>query len=69
MKQILLTFGLLLLLSCEHTPGDRNLNRFTLNKGSYQIYIIESCEYVKVGQTIAHKGNCKNHPRTTYINE
>lgn len=54
---------IMLLLSCN-SPDKKEVK--TENKMEYIVFEIEGCEYIwykiysQYGQTMAHKGNCKN---------
>ena len=34
-------------------------NRFRVGTVDYDVIVIDDCEYLKTGTTLAHKGNCK----------
>ena len=47
-----------ILFSCLSIDYDIS-NSKTKTKDGYTIIIIDSCEYIKRGQSLTHKGNCK----------
>ena len=57
-KLILLAFTALIMVGCVEKDFNGNI---AVNTGGYspKILIIDSCEYVKWGYGLSHKGNCR----------
>lgn len=54
MKKILFILATVLLCSCEKTT-----TVYSKSNLPWQVVEIDSCEYIKDGYRLAHKGNCK----------
>lgn len=63
MKTLIYIFLSLMLISCSDVKENvKNLpeeNTIRVNSINYKIITIDSCEYVKTIDQLAHKGNCK----------
>jgi competence protein ComGC len=71
MKILLLLIICTLLFSCTNVQNKKQ----AINKNvtiAYEVIVIENCEYIlsrsqiTSSETMTHKGNCKNHPRSSY---
>lgn len=56
-KIILLTLTALMMVGCNFN-SNRNIDTRT-EGGIYGTIIIDSCEYIRGGYKLAHKGNCR----------
>jgi hypothetical protein len=46
---------LLLITSCEHS---QDTSKFFIDGVNYRVVIIDSCQYIRSYNELAHKGNC-----------
>ena len=56
-KFILLALAALMMVGCDHN-SERNIDTKTLGI-AYGTIIIDSCEYIRGMDKLAHKGNCR----------